>query len=148
MTGGDGKDVFVYGSGDGKDTITDYAENQDKIKITSGEISGYSFSGSSVVFTVGSGTLTVQNGKGKKITITDAKNKTTTKVYSGAVSGRSALWFADDDNFTTNAPALDSILQIKSIEYSTDYTPSTMDSSTQSRDSLSSVSYAQHENTR
>ena len=148
LTGGAGKDVFVYGSGDGKDTITDYAENQDKLKITSGEISGYSFSGSSVVFTVGSGTLTVQNGKGKKITITDAKNKTTTKVYSGAVSGRSALWFADDDNFTTNAPALDSILQIKSIAYSTDYIPSTMDFSIQPRDSLSSVPYAQHEITR
>ena len=148
LTGGAGKDVFVYANGDGKDVITDYTAGQDKVKITSGSISKTSYTGNDVVFTIGSGTLTIQNGKGKKITITDSNNKTTTQTYSGAVSGRSALWFADDNNFITSAPALDSILQVNSIEYSTEYTPSTMDFSTQPRDSVSAVSYAQHETTR
>ena len=148
LTGGDGKDVFVYGSGDGKDVITDYTAGKDKIKLSSGEITSTSYSGSDVVFSVGSGSITVKNGNGQKITIVDAAGKTSTKTYSSVVSGRSALWFADDDNFITSAPALDSILQVKSIGDSTEYAPTTMDFSTQPRDSLSSVSYAQHETTR
>ena len=98
LTGNGGKDVFIYGNGDGKDVITDYTAGQDKIKISSGSISKTSYSGSNVVFTVGTGTLTVQNGKGKKITITDAAGKTSTKTYSnGAVYGTSALMV--DENF-------------------------------------------------
>ena len=142
LTGGDGKDVFVYGTGDGKDTITDYAENQDKIKISSGTISGTSYSGNNVVFTIGSGTLTVQNAKGKKITIIDANKKTTTQTYSGAVSGRSALWFADDDNFTTNAPALDDLIHsTPAADYSSKDNPTTTGFSAQSDDILQHITY-------
>lgn len=84
---------FVYGSGDGKDVITDYTAGQDKIKLASGSI-------------------TVQNGKGKKITIVDAAGKTSTKTYSGAVSGRSALWFMEgDDNFITGATELSATIR-------------------------------------
>ena len=106
LTGGAGKDVFVYGSGDGNDVITDYTAGQDKIKISSGTISATSYSGSNVIFTVGSGSLTVQNGKGKKITVVDAAGKTSTKTYSGA-SGSSAMWFMEgDDNFTADVAEL------------------------------------------
>ena len=109
LTGGAGNDVFVYGSGEGKDVIADYATG-DKIKISSGTISQTSYSGSNVVFTVGSGTLTVQNGKGKKITIVDAAGKTSTKTYSGAASGSSSMWFTEDDtNFISSAANLDAI---------------------------------------
>ena len=107
LTGGAGKDIFVYGTGDGKDVITDYTAGQDKIKLTSGTISSISYSGNNVIFNVGNGSITVQNGNGKKITIVDAVGKTTTKTYSGAVSGRSALWFMEgDDNFITGAAEL------------------------------------------
>ena len=107
LTGGDGKDIFVYSAGDGKDVVTDYTAGPDKIKIASGTISSTSYSGNNVIFNVGNGSITVQNGKGKKITIVDAADKTTTQTYSGAVSGRSALWFMeDDDNFITNAAEL------------------------------------------
>ena len=78
LTGGAGNDVFVYASGDGKDVIADYAVG-DKIRITSGKISKSTVSGSDVIFTIGSGTLTVKKGKNKNITITDASNNTTTK---------------------------------------------------------------------
>ena len=106
LTGGAGKDVFVYGSGDGNDVITDYTAGQDKIKISSGTISATSYSVSNVVFTVGTGSLTVQNGKGKKITVVDAAGKTSTKTYSGA-AGSSAMWFMEgDDNFTTGVEDL------------------------------------------
>lgn len=118
LTGGAGKDVFVYGSGDGYDIITDYTAGQDKIKISSGTISTTSYSGSNVVFAVGTGMLTVQNAKGKKITITDAFGKTTTQTYSGAVSGSSALWFVEDDNFVSSSPVLDSVLDNKRVDYS------------------------------
>ena len=112
LTGGAGKDVFVYGSGDGKDVIADYTASQDKIKISSGKISGTSYSGSNVIFTVGSGSLTVKNGKNKKITIVDAAGKTSTKTYNGtAVYGTSALMV--DDNFISNDTRLDEITEAK-----------------------------------
>lgn len=112
MTGGDGKDIFVYGSGDGKDVITDYAAS-DTIKLSNGTITATDYKSNDVVFTVGSGTLTVKNGKGKAITITDFSNKTSTKTYTtgvvygtNAASGRNlnALWFTEDDtNFISGA---------------------------------------------
>ena len=110
LTGGVGKDVFVYANGDGKDVITDYTEGQDKIKISSGTISKTSYSDSNVIFTVGSGTLTVKNGSGKKITITDASGKTSTKIYSSGVSGSSGMWFTEDDtNFISGGAVLSEI---------------------------------------
>ena len=114
LTGGAGKDIFVYGSGEGKDVITDYTAGQDTIKITSGSISKTAYSGKNVIFTIGTGTLTVQNGKGKKITTIDANNKSTTKTYSGAVSSSSALWFTEDDtSFISGGANLDAISEQK-----------------------------------
>lgn len=77
LTGGAGKDVFVYSAGAGKDVITDYTAVKDKIQIDFGSISKTKISGQNVIFTVGSGTLTVQNGKGKKITIIDENGSET-----------------------------------------------------------------------
>ncbi len=111
LTGGDGKDFFVYGSGDGNDIIADYTAGTDKIKISSGSISKTAYVSNNVVFTVGRGTLTVRNGRGKKITITDASGKTSTKTYkNGAVYGSSATWFtADDTNFISGETNLDAV---------------------------------------
>lgn len=140
LIGGAGKDVFVYGSGDGKDTITDYTAGEDKIKITSGTISSYSFNNADVIFTVGTGSITVKDSNGKKITVIDSAGKTSTKTYSNSISGRSAMWFVDDDNFITNATELDSILKVNPSEYSTENKLSlTTSLVTQPNDSLSSV---------
>ena len=75
LTGGKGSDVFVYAKGDGNDVITDYAE-EDKISIASGTISTIKTSGNDVIFTVGTGKLTVKNAKSKVVTYIDAKGKT------------------------------------------------------------------------
>ena len=110
LTGGDGKDFFVYASGDGKDVITDYTSLQDKIKITSGEISGTSYSGSDVIFSVGTGSITVKNGNGKKITIVDAAGKTSTRTYSSGNGNAAVPWFTEDDtNFVGSGAQLGEI---------------------------------------
>ena len=113
LTGGAGNDVFLYGTG--KDVITDYTAGQDKIKILSGKISKTSYSGQNVIFTIGSGTLTVKNGKGKKITIVDANNKTTTKTYSGTSQTSGLLY--EDDNFIDGETKLDAITEIQESNY-------------------------------
>ena len=87
LTGGAGNDIFVYTAG--KDVISDYAAG-DKIKF-SAAISKSTISGSNVVFTVGSGTLTVKNGKGKKITIVDENGEETTKTYSATPANTTTL---------------------------------------------------------
>lgn len=102
LTGGKGKDVFVYSNGDGKDVITDYTAGQDKIKISSGSIRNTAYSGNDVVFMIGKGSITVKNGKGKKISVIDSNGKTTTKNYSKTTSQNvSELWFAEENNFVT-----------------------------------------------
>ena len=113
LTGGAGNDVFLYGTG--KDVITDYTAGQDKIKILSGKISKTSYSGQNVIFTIGSGTLTVKNGKGKKITIVDANNNTTTKTYSGTSQTSGLLY--EDDNFIDGETKLDAITEIQESNY-------------------------------
>ena len=103
LTGGEGNDLFVYESGN--DVITDYTEGVDSIKISSGYISSRSYSNNDVIFNIGSGTLTVKNGSGKSISVTNSSN--VTKTYS-----KTATLF-DDDNFISNDANLDSITEQK-----------------------------------
>ena len=89
LTGGKGNNLFIYSAG--KDVITDYASG-DKISICAA-ISNSSVSGSDMVFTIGKGSLTVKNGKGKSINLTDADGNTlkdydlTQTVYEIALNG-------------------------------------------------------------
>ena len=80
LTGGNGNDVFIYSAG--KDFVTDYAAG-DKIKISSGKISKATVSGSDVVFTIGSGTLTVKKGAGVKLSMIDSSDKSFTTIVGG-----------------------------------------------------------------
>ena len=66
LTGGKGADIFVYSNGDGNDIITNYDEN-DKISLKSG-VDEISTSGNNVIFTVGTGKITLKNANGKNIT--------------------------------------------------------------------------------
>ena len=102
LTGGKGKDIFTYAKSTGNDIITDYT-SADKIKISSGSISKTTYDGNDVIFKIGKGTLTVQNGKGKKISIVNSKGKTSTKTYSDSTSSNiSELWFAEENNFVSS----------------------------------------------
>ena len=103
LTGGDGNDVFVYGTGDGSDVITDYNEDEDAIYIGDATISSISVattkSNPKVTFKIGTGTLVVNNGAGKKITIND-----TTKIYE-----KGKTYTGDKTSVTlTSAETLDS----------------------------------------
>lgn len=71
LKGGDGRDIFIYTAGSGNDTISDYKTGQDTIKIAGGTISNSTIKGSNVIWTIGNGTLTIKNSKGKNIIIED-----------------------------------------------------------------------------
>lgn len=72
LAGGAGEDYFIYAEGDGKDVITDYEEG-DVIQITRGDISKVSTdSKGNVVFTIGSGSITLNNAGNKIVTYIDA----------------------------------------------------------------------------
>ncbi len=95
LTGGKGADVFVYSGG--KDIITDYATG-DKISV-GGAISKATVSGKNVVFTVGTGSLTVKNGKNKKLALTDS----TGQSYTAVVSASNAMKVTLTDTYTSPA---------------------------------------------
>lgn len=82
LMGGKGKDVFIYKSG--KDTITDYASG-DKISLGAA-VSKSSVKGSDVIFTIGSGSLIVKNGKGKSLAMIDSKGKSFSTILGGATT--------------------------------------------------------------
>lgn len=73
LTGGDENDLFVYSGGN--DVITDYYRS-DTIQISKGTISKATVKDSDVVFTIGKGSLTVKNMRGKSMNLIDADGKT------------------------------------------------------------------------
>ncbi|MBR1729738.1 MAG: hypothetical protein IJ728_09470 [Selenomonadaceae bacterium] len=123
LTGGAGNDKFVYDGG--KDIITDYAAG-DVISLPSGTNYTWTISKKDVIFDLGDGTITVKNGKGKKITINNSTqtyktNSTDSRVAAYAEFDQNVVnetWFTADDNIAGND--LDSILQTNSIDYSTE----------------------------
>ena len=80
---GNGKDIYIYS--EGNDLIQDYTAGQDKIKLSSGSISGSSISGSNVILNISNGgKVTLSGGKDKKITVIDSDNNETTNIYPGS----------------------------------------------------------------
>ena len=108
LTGGDGNDIFIFENGN--DFITDYTTGKDKIKF-SAEITNYSINGNNVIFETAEGTLTVADGAGKIITVTDYKNKTTKQNY--AATNSKTLDLICDNNFMNDDTKLDSITEQK-----------------------------------
>ena len=105
LTGGTGKDVFVYAFGDGNDIITDYTTGEDSIKLSAASIKSASLSGSDVVLKIASsagsvkGSITVKNAKNKSITVIDSDGNSTSKVYAGST----ILTVTDSDLATITA---------------------------------------------
>ena len=116
MTGGGDNDVFIYTSGDGSDIITDYNVNSTgetdiiqlgkKTTISKAEVSGNDY-----VFTIGKGTLTVQNGADKSIAFVDEYDNEIVYKKRAASSYVERIDLFEDDNFATSE--LDSILDVR-----------------------------------
>ena len=99
LTGGNGADLFVYTGGN--DVITDYVAGIDKISIKGS--SSYEISGNNVIFTVGTGSLTVKNGANKKITVngkTQTYSDDTEDLTEGLSYDDSGIGLLADNNFT------------------------------------------------
>ena len=123
LQGGSGADVFTYANGDGKDIIIDYAE-EDTIQITSGKVSKTT-KGDDVIFTIGSGKITVLGAADKNINVTNS-------------SGVKESWFvANDDNFATDND-LSALVQSKAADYSL----AEVETSLKSANALPSVTYS------
>ena len=102
LTGGAGRDVFLHKADN--DFISDYTAGEDSIKLARehAQITSVSLSGKDVVLSVGSDSITVKDGKGKNITVTDYSGDTTSYVYGG--KGNDSLWgSADTDKFIYTA---------------------------------------------
>ena len=91
LYGGIGKDTFHYASGDGKDVIGNYQSGKDIIHISSGTLRGGSVVGNDVVLKVGSGTITVKNAKGKKLSISTGKSAPKVYTYGNSVKTQHAV---------------------------------------------------------
>ena len=78
LSGGAGADTFIYTTGDGNDVITDYAQ-EDRISIVG--TARTAISGNNVIFTVGSGKITVRGAADKIVTYIDS---TGTNYYPNA----------------------------------------------------------------
>lgn len=83
LYGNAGKDTFVYSSGNGKDVIKDYSAGQDTLKISGGSISKTTLanSGKDVVFTVGNGSITLNNAADKTISLKDDRGSYTVSKF-------------------------------------------------------------------
>ena len=116
LYGGSGADTFTYSTSDGKDLIYNYTSYVDTINIKSGTISKASISGSDVVLTVGSGSITIKNAKSKDINITDSSGETGTYNFTKTVTNPTKnyserdYWFIED---STQNDELESIINEK-----------------------------------
>lgn len=71
LTGGSGEDLFMHTGG--RDIITDYTVGEDKIYLGDGvEIKSAKLNVKDVILTSSTGSITIKNGKNKKITVMDA----------------------------------------------------------------------------
>ena len=127
MQGSSGTDVFLYANGDGNDRIVDYME-EDTIKITAGKIKSTTVSGSDVIFTIGSGRITVLGAADKTVSYIEGGKK---KTY-----GNSAANVLEDDNFITDND-LSSLVEEKAVDYS--FAQTTL---TQENNQLPSVTFS------
>ena len=117
LTGGKGKDTFIYSGGNV--VITDYTAGQDKIQIAGVSYSSYQVKDKDVILSFGTNTLTVNNGKGKSIdfeTGTGAiapKSGTYNDYYEKIfVKSDNASYVADSDVVTINAAKMSAAMVI------------------------------------
>ena len=98
ITFGAGANLYVYAKGSGNDTITDY-KSTDKIKITGKSVKyTAATSGSDVVITVGTGSITLKNAADKTLNV---NGKVVTTTAANFIE-RTYDELFNDNNFNTN----------------------------------------------
>ena len=104
--------LVQYATGDGKDIVLGF-DSDDTLQITKGKYS-VKTKGDDVVVSVGKGSITLKGMAGEKLSITNAKGKTTKKTYGKAVSNNSVseLWFDSENNIVQDD--FESIIENKS----------------------------------
>ena len=118
LAGGNGSDIFVYANGDGNDIITDYEED-DIIRITSGTVSRISTaSNGDVIFTIGSGKITLKNAGNKIITYEDSNSEKHFYPINLNSTGTSATLLAEYGKDEFNAVTFDDSEALKTIDAS------------------------------
>ncbi|MBO4401557.1 MAG: hypothetical protein J5809_06895 [Selenomonadaceae bacterium] len=80
LTGGAGADVFYFSTGDGSNTITDYAAGEDIISVD-GAVTGYSVNGGDAILKLDSGNIAVQGAADLAITVVGSDS--IASVYTG-----------------------------------------------------------------
>ena len=116
LTGNAGYDIFTYADGDGKDVITDYTAGQDKVQLTSGTIKKVAVSGSNVTFTIGKGSIKLNDTKGHKITVTDKDGVTTSQAFGDkSISIANGDGQTIDTTLNTTAITLDSSARTEAL---------------------------------
>ena len=76
LSGGKGEDVFIYNNGDGKDIISDYVPDVDKVIILSGNVKSVTNdTAGDVTFKIGSGQIVFQNSASKYIELVDGSGE-------------------------------------------------------------------------
>ncbi|MBQ9479692.1 MAG: calcium-binding protein, partial [Selenomonadaceae bacterium] len=83
INAGGGVDTFVHSSGSNA-VVYNYSSSQDRFQLTSGSISGSSLDGDDVMLYIGSDIVTVKSAKDKTITVTDARGRTSARVYGNS----------------------------------------------------------------
>ena len=116
LKGNGGDDTFRIVKGEGNKFIADYTEGEDIIYVEGADvetvINSASVKSGNVIFKVGTNNVTVKGGDGQEILFADEDGEEYT--YGGGTSGRSALWFTEDDtNFISDTPQIDSISEPK-----------------------------------
>ena len=82
LTGGKGYDVFIYSDGDGRDLITDYEPDVDRIMILSGKVENPTTdTDGNVTFRVGDGQIVIADGASKYIELYDSSGNNLTQKY-------------------------------------------------------------------
>ena len=108
LVGGAGNDTFVYANGQGNDTITDYVAGQDSLQISSGTISqtGLANNNKDLVFTVGTGTVTLSNAASKAISLKDSRGSYTASG-TAITLGSDFTGTIDANNYLTTVTTID-----------------------------------------
>lgn len=121
LVGGSGADVFRFYGDEGNDVIENYQAGKDSISLgrtNFGALKSAKVSGSDVILYVGDGALTVKNGKGKKIKITDGDNKVSTTAFSSG----SYTYNASTGKFISDATLAAAAKLSKGLSFNSDYT--------------------------